>query len=303
MLGTAKPFLKWAGGKGQLIEELWCRCPPEFQLYYEPFCGGAALFYELYNQGDIAGTKEKLHQGQLTGWAHLSDINSELVLTYKAVRDNVEDVIFWLENVYATDMSEDFYYQVRETDPTILSLAERAARMIYLNRRGFNGLYRVNKEGKFNVPVGEFKKPPKILDKDRLHEASTALCFASIDCCHYGAVLDRAKAGDFVYFDPPYIPLSETSNFVSFTKDGFSDDDHRVLAEVARELKNKGVYVMISNSDTPLARELYKDFFIQNVRARRNINSRGTGRGPITELVITGYMHEVEDEFRPTLQV
>lgn len=284
----AQPFLKWAGGKTQLLDDLLVRIPKKFNEYHEPFLGGGALFFELFNIGRMG---EK--QGHIFA-ASLNDINRDLVDAYRSIRSEVEEVIFWLENVY-NRYEANFYYEVRERDPaTIPDRAERTARLIYLNKTCYNGLYRVNRSGKFNVPFGRYVNPT-ICNADVLRMASLALQETCLFCEDFGSVVMRnAQEGDFVYFDPPYIPVTEES-FTHFTADGFSDTDHAVLAEVARTLKKRGVYVMVSNSDTPFARQLYKDFKIQRVFAKRAINSSGGSRGPVGELIITSYEHGVAE--------
>lgn len=269
-----RPFLKWAGGKTQLLDALMTRLPPTFHAYHEPFLGGGALFFALYRAG-------RLHD------AFLSDTNAELIDTYIAIRDQVEAVIALLEG-YPHDKA--FYYQLRARDPWHLSLPERAARMIYLNKTGYNGLYRVNRRGQFNVPFGRYKSP-RYLDPDNLRAVARALQHATLRCQPFEGVLEAARPGDFVYFDPPYAPLSRTAHFTAYQAHGFDAADQARLRDVCLALTDAGVQVMVSNSDVDLIRGLYDrpPFHIHRVQARRNINSKATARGKVTELIITNY--------------
>lgn len=278
-----RPFLKWAGGKTQLTDSLLERMPIYFYTYHEPFVGSGALFFRLYRDQKIKH-------------AILSDINAELVDTYIAIRDHVGDVIQLLSNF---PHDEKFYYQIRETDPWSVSISERAARMIYLNKTGYNGLYRVNRQGKFNVPFGQYKSP-KYLDKENLLAVSRALENVEILCTSFDTVIERAKPGDWVYFDPPYVPLSQTSNFTSYHANGFGLTDQERLRDICIELSRNNVYITLSNSDTAIIRSLYNypNFAIDEVLANRAINCNGEKRGKITELVITNYPVEKAVQLR-----
>ena len=269
-----RPFLKWAGGKRQLLPELFARLPDCFAAYHEPHVGSGVLFFELASRGALPQ-------------AYLSDVNPSLIDTYVAVRDQVEDVIAVLKK-HQRKHDQDYYYLVRAIDPSRLSLAGRAARIIYLNKTCYNGLYRENKSGQFNVPFGRYKNPT-ICDAVNLRAVSRALQGADIARRNYDSVRDWAKPGDFVYFDPPYHPLSATSSFTAYDRKGFSEDDQRGLRDVFGELAQRGVHVMLSNSDTPLIRELYAGFNIGRVYASRSINSKGNRRGKIAELIIRSY--------------
>jgi DNA adenine methylase len=269
-----KPFLKWAGGKTQLADALLARTPPAFSSYHEPFVGSGALFFRLYREGKIRH-------------AVLSDINPELIDTYLAIRDQPEAVINLLKEF---PYEESFYYQLRDRDPWALSLTERAARMIYLNKTGYNGLYRVNRQGRFNVPFGRYKSP-RYADPDNLLAVSHALQGVEIYCAPFESVLTRAQAGDWVYFDPPYMPISETSHFTAYYADGFALEDQTRLRDACLRLTEMGVYVMVSNSDSPTIRDLYGRpcFAVDTVFANRAINSKSARRGKIAELVIVNY--------------
>ena len=258
----------------QLVDELAKRAPVQFQVYHEPFLGGGAFFFHLYRLGRIRR-------------AVLSDINAELIATYEAIRDRVEEVIHLLGEF---PYDRDFYYSLRARDPWQLSPAERAARMIYLNKTGYNGLYRVNRQGRFNVPFGRYKSP-KYYDPENLRAVAIALRGVQLVCASFETVLERATKGDFVYLDPPYVPLSATANFTEYHATGFDLTSHRMLRDVALNLDGRGVYVLVSNSDTQLVRELYNAacFHIDVVWAGRAINCNGRNRGKVSEAIITNY--------------
>lgn len=273
-LPVPRPFLKWAGGKTQLADALLERRPPRFHTYHEPFVGSGAIFFRLYRE-------------KLIRHAVLSDINAELIDTYLAIRDHVKDVISILSEF---PYSKEFYYEIRRKDPWALSLPERAARMIYLNKTGYNGLYRVNRRGQFNVPFGRYKSP-RYLDPENLLAVSWALQNVEILCAPFESVIERARPGDWVYFDPPYVPLSQTASFTSYHANGFGLRDQERLRDVCIQLTQMNVYVMVSNSDTIIVRSLYQPphFVIDEVLANRAINCNGAKRGKIRELVITNY--------------
>jgi len=214
--------------------------------------------------------------------AFLSDVNAELVNCYEAVRDDVHGVIRALRgHVYESD----HYYEVRALKPADLPPAERAARTIFLNKTGYNGLYRVNRSGQFNVPFGRMTKP-LFCDVENLQACSRALAGVSITHGDFAEATKRAKKGDFVYFDPPYVPLSPTSDFTAYIPGGFGEAEQRKLAKVFAKLADRGVHVMLSNSDTPLVRELYADFEINVVYASRSVNSNAARRGKLAEVVV-----------------
>lgn len=273
MIGPApRPILKWVGGKTQLLEQMKPLMPKRWSRYFEPFVGGAAVFFDLRSQRPNMP-------------AFLSDVNAELVNCYTAVRDDVEAVIGALgAHVYESE----HYYNVRALKPDDLPPAERAARTIFLNKTGYNGLYRVNRSGQFNVPFGRFTKP-LFCDVDNLRACSRALRGVSIAHGDFSNVLDLAKKGDFVYFDPPYVPLSPTSDFTAYIPGGFGEAEQRKLAEVFAKLARRGVHVMLSNSDTKLVRDLYADFDIQVVYASRSVNSKASGRGKLAEVVVRSH--------------
>ena len=261
----ARPFLKWAGGKTQLLTHILPWFPDHFNRYFEPFVGGGAVFFAVQPRK-----------------AFLSDVNPNLVDAYLAIRDDVDGVIRHLKRHSAT---EEHFYKVRAQDPAKLSRLQRAARMIFLNRTCFNGLYRVNKSGKFNVPFGKYSNP-RICNVENLERVSESLQGTDI---RLSSVFDsalRARKGDLVYFDPPYVPLTPTASFTSYTAGGFGQADQVRLAEMFGRLARRGVHVVLSNSDTPLVRDLYKHFHTERVYARRAINSRATGRGRVAEVIV-----------------
>lgn len=276
-LKTPRPFLKWAGGKTQLVKQLLKRTPDSFKNYYEPFVGGGAFFFALYREGKISK-------------ATISDLNSELIKTYIAIRDQVEDVIKVLSD-YPHD--KKFFLDKRKELPENLDPPKLAARMIYLNKTCYNGLYRVNRQGQFNAPFGSYKNP-KICDADNLRAVSEALQNVKIKQASFEDVLKLAKKNDLVYFDPPYEPLSKTANFTSYQPDGFKQKAQEELQKLCHKLSKKNVQFMLSNSSAELIKELYCDngFFVDEVKAIRAINSNPKRRGKLTELIVTNYEWE-----------
>jgi DNA adenine methylase len=268
---VAQPFLKWAGSKRYLLPEILPRLPAKINTYYEPFIGGGALFFAL-------AALERFKN------AILSDTNDELIRTYLGVANYLGGVI---SRLLELKYDETEYYKIRALDPTHLEPADLAARFIYLNRTGFNGLYRVNKAGKFNVPFGRYTNPT-ICDEGNLRAVAAVLRRYLITACDFEHVVQTAKQGDAVYFDPPYVPVSATSNFTAYGKDGFGPNEQTCLRDVAKRLIGRDVHVLLSNSDTPFVRELYKDFKIEEVRVPRRINSKGGKRGDVGELLISG---------------
>ena len=269
---AAAPIVKWAGGKSRLLDELTARSPRRFRRYFEPFLGGAALYFRLAPRFGV-----------------LSDCNADLINMYRCVAWNVEAVIRRLAR-HRDDHTEAHYYKMRErwnTDGQLAADVDRAAAFIYLNKTCYNGLWRVNSRGKFNVPVGRYDEP-SIFDPVAMRAASKLLQRAEIAPGHFADAAETARAGDFIYFDPPYHPLSETANFTSYTAGSFGPDDQRELAAIARALVRRGCSVMVSNSDTAFIRDLYKGFRIDEVDCSRAINSKASARGPQRELIILG---------------
>jgi DNA adenine methylase len=263
----AKPFVKWVGGKRQLLADIAEINPWKATrgTYHEPFLGGGAVFFHLRPQKAV-----------------LTDSNERLIRTYRGIKKDVEGVIRLLRSY---PHQKRFYLEMRSRDIDAESDTEVAAWFIYLNRTGYNGLYRVNSRNIFNVPFGDYKKPT-ICDADTLRACSRALRGAKIEARDFANVLDRAKPHDFVYFDPPYIPLTATSSFTDYTSEGFSDAEQVRLRDVALELKKRGVSVLLSNSSAPRVYDLYSRFRCVEVDARRSVNCKPNGRGRIPELVI-----------------
>lgn len=274
---NAKPFLKWAGGKQQLLSQLEPFFPNAFERYFEPFVGGGAVFFHLWNTYRVPEN------------VFLLDNNDELINAYRVVRDDLDELLDIL-SMHQRNHCAQYYYRIRNLDrgEVTLSRVERAARTIYLNRTCYNGLYRVNSKGQFNVPMGSYKNPI-ILDRDTLTAASIALQGVHIETRDFRVVVEMGQAGDFFYFDPPYHPLSKTASFTSYTASSFSEQDQRDLADVFARLTAKGCLCMLSNSHTPFILELYRGFRIETVRAIRAINSDANGRGKIEEVVILNY--------------
>lgn len=267
-----RPFIKWAGGKTQLLESFQPLYPRRVERYIEAFLGGGAVYFQVK---------------AMLGPTHavLCDNNAELIETFTAVRDHVGEVIKVLRR-HKEKHSQEHFYEVRGQQPT--APTARAARLIYLNKTCFNGLYRVNSRGLFNVPFGKYKNP-KILDEEALRAVSHFLSGADLRVHDFRRLPEIAQAGDFIYFDPPYHPVSQTAKFTSYTSDSFGEEDQRALAQVYAQLHERGCQLMLSNSDTPLVHELYAPFRIHPLSARRSINSRKEGRGPVGEVVVCNY--------------
>ena len=273
-----KPFVKWVGGKRQLLAQfrrLNLYPPEKFDIgtgrYFEPFVGGGAVFFDLLPE---------------TGY--LSDLNKELVTTYNVIKNNVESLIASLKK-HKTD--KEYFLKIRAQDPNKLEKLKVASRFIFLNRTCFNGMYRVNSKGGFNVPFGKYANP-LICDKDNLRKVSKALQNIEIKHQDYKEVLKKAKKGDFIYFDPPYYPVSKTASFTSYTAESFLDKEQTELKDTVVELNKRGCFVMLSNSDTPFINKIYsglKGIRITKVEAGRAINSDASKRGKITEVLITNY--------------
>lgn len=268
-----KPILKWVGGKRQLMPEILANKPSTFNNYIEPFFGGGAVLFELKPKNAIIG-----------------DINKELINLYNVIKNNPNELIKELKT-YKNDST--FYYEIREKDRTkdyeSLSNIKKAARMIYLNKTCFNGLYRVNSKGQNNVPFGNYKNP-LICDEETIKDLSEFFNKNKIEIFNqsFEKTMDLAKPGDFVYLDPPYDPVNDTS-FTSYSETGFTKEDQKRLRDKCNELHKKGVKFMLSNSDTEYIKKLYKDYNISIVTAKRNVNSKADGRGAVNEVIITNY--------------
>ncbi len=270
----ALPFLKWVGGKRQLIPVIQVEFPTVYKTFYEGFTGGAALTFEMCPPSCV-----------------LNDFNSELTTCYRVIKKNPRPLMERLRELATHEDRTKLYYKLRAIDPNTLDDVEKAARMIYLNKNGFNGLYRVNKNGKFNVPVGKFKTPPSLFDEENMLACHDVLQRATILTGDFEAACSTATEGDLVYFDPPYVPLNPTSAFTSYTADGFGKKEQERLAALVKTLYQRRVSVVVSNSDTPLVRELYSDFEIKTVQAKRSINSKAKLRGAVPEVLVVGVYH------------
>jgi DNA adenine methylase len=266
-----QPVIKWAGGKRQMLASYQAFFPAGFNTYHEPFLGGGAVFFHLS-----------------PAVAYLSDYNDELINMYCMIQTEVDRLI---EDLSRHVNDEEYFYRIRAADVRKLSAVERASRLIYLNKTCFNGLYRVNRKGAFNVPFGRYKRP-KILDAELLLAAHKALQGANIFRGDFAVVLDNARPGDLVYFDPPYFPLSRTSSFTDFTDRSFGPREQEKLADIFQQLDRRGCLVMLSNSDTPFIRDLYRQYAPGTITltANRSINSRGDRRGPVGELLVCSWM-------------
>lgn len=264
---SIKPFLKWAGGKTQLLPELIKYIPNEYNKYIEPFIGGGALYFHLNPEEAV-----------------IADLNYELIITYKTIKQSVEEVISLLKT-FKND--EDFFYDMRSKDPERLSNIERTARLLYLNKTCFNGLYRVNKKGQFNVPYGNHSG--KFFDSEILRDASEFLQKTRIEFADYLETLRKyAKKGDFVFLDPPYYPVGKYGDFKRYTKEFFYHDDQLALKEEFDRLVNLGCHVILTNSDHPVIMELYKDYEIKSIETKRMINSDPKNRTGVDIIVIGG---------------
>jgi len=275
------PFVKWAGGKSQLLSELDSMIPSEFNRYFEPFLGGGAMFFHLISSKNIRFT------------AYLSDINKDLITAYKVVRNDVGELIELLKKHQGEYNKNPFeyYYKLRDEIKPVTDI-DRTARFIALNKTCFNGLYRVNRSGIFNVPMGRYKNP-LICDSHNLENISKALRYsrASIRVSDYKNALVEAEEDDFIYLDPPYHPTSSTANFTSYSDNGFGDDNQLELSKIFVKLDDAKCKVLLSNSDTPFIRKLYSDFssHIKEIHVSRLINCKASRRIGHKELLISNY--------------
>lgn len=267
-------FLKWAGGKKQLLPQFRSLFPRNITTYIEPFLGSGAVFFYIKKHYNIKN-------------AILSDINEELTTCFKVVRDNPDALIKLLKK-YRVTHNKEFYYKMRLLNPNSLSDLEKAARLIYLNKTCFNGLYRVNSKGEFNVPMGSYKNSD-IVSENKISRASLLLKKTVIKSMPFSKIEALAKSGDFIYFDPPYFPISKTSAFTSYTRTSFMEKEQLELAELFKRLDKKGCLLMLSNSNSDFILYLYKGFKIKLVDAKRVINCDATKRGKIKEIVVTNY--------------
>ncbi len=272
-----QPFVKWAGGKSQLIPRISNYIPHHFDRYFEPFLGGGALFFHLRPERSI-----------------VSDANVELINAYKVIRDRLDSLIEALGTLQRKQVSQSLYEFYRRLNPEKLSPVDRAVRFIFLNKTCFNGLYRVNSQGRFNVPFGKYSRMPTLFESTNLVQVRKLMMRADVMCAGYEIALDRVHNGDFAYIDPPYSPEPGSSNFTSYTKESFSEIDQKRLATKFKELDRRGCLLMLSNSDTPLVNDLYSKYYKHKVRADRMINCVGSERTGYHELLITNFQSPVE---------
>ena len=274
-----KPFVKWVGGKRQLMQDLENNFPKQFSTYHEPFLGGGAVMFNLLTK-----------KPQLS--CNVSDFNSDLILAYVTIRDKLEKLIESLENHSKNyhKNSTEYYYEIRKQEPK--QQIEKVSRLLFLNKTCFNGLYRVNKKGQFNVPLGRYTNP-NIVNKENLTAVSKILQSKKIkiSCRDFEAVLGDAKKGDLVYFDPPYQPVSSTANFTSYTHRDFTEEDLERLAKLADQLHSKGCYVLLSNSNSKTVKDFFskKHWKISSINVNRAINSNAQKRTGHKEIIIKNY--------------
>lgn len=269
-----KPIVKWAGGKSKLLGELLPRVPQGIRTYYEPFFGGGALFVALAS-----------HKPKAMKKAVIADRNPDLVACYKAIRDNVDGLIRELGHYH---YDHDLFYATRARDVSTANDVVRGARLLFLNHTCFNGLWRVNSKGEFNVPFGRYTNP-KICNEPLLRGWHGVLQGVTIQAVDFATITKKAKEGDFVYFDPPYMPVSRTANFASYGAGGFGDTEQTRLRDEFARLAKCGTNAVLSNADTPASRALYKDFSCFVVKASRRINSNIKKRGDASELIVTNW--------------
>ena len=273
LLAPPKPFIKWVGGKRQLMNEIKANMPREFNNYFEAFVGGGAVLFELKKENSF-----------------INDYNPELTNLYEIIKTKPKEL---LRDLKKHKNTEEYYYAMRALDRNPiqyrkLSKVKKASRFIYLNKTGFNGLYRVNKQGQNNVPFGRHKGP-KLADKDNIMACSKLLQTATITTGDFENIRTNVKKGDFVYFDPPYVPLNATSSFTAYTDKGFDDDMQFRLKELCDYIDSIGAYFMLSNSYTDFILDLYQDYTIKTVNANRAINCKGSNRGKVKEVLVINY--------------
>jgi len=274
-----KPVIKWVGGKRQLLSELKKYMPKEFNTYFEPFIGGGALFFDL-----------KIEK------SFINDYNSELTNLYEIIKNKPHELI---KDLKKHENNSEYFYKTRELDRTPssyqrLSKVKKASRFIYLNKTGFNGLYRVNRKGQFNVPFGKYKNP-NYADDNNILDCSKLLQETTILNGDFENIKKFIQRGDFVYFDPPYVPISDTSNFTGYTDKGFDEDMQFRLKELCDYIHYIGAYFMLSNSYTSYIKELYQDYNLITVQANRALNCKANGRGKINEYLVINYSVNEEE--------
>lgn len=279
---TAKPFVKWVGGKGKLIPDLENFFPKKFNNYFEPFVGGGALFFYLTQSRSIPS-------------ASINDINPKLIITYNEIKNNPKKLILLLKKIelkykkLSQEKQKIFFYEIRgKYNKNNLDKLNTTAYLIFLNKTCFNGMYRENSKGEYNIPFGD-QKNPTICDEENILAVSKCLKNTEITNLSFEKAVNKCKKGDFVYFDPPYYPINTTSNFTGYSKSTFGQKQQEKLADVFKKLAKRGCFVMLSNSNTTFIKDLYKNFHINYLDAARSINSKGSKRGKIKEIVVTNY--------------
>ena len=280
----AKPFIKWVGGKGKLVPELEKYFPKKFNRYFEPFVGGGALFYEVIKKNNIV-------------FSSINDINKKLIITYKQIQQDPKKIISLLKNIeneykkLSLEEQKEYFYKIRKKyNEESLDNITIAVYLIFLNKTCFNGMYRENSKGGYNIPFGD-QKNPTICDEKNILAVSKCLKNTEINNLSFEEAVEKCKKGDFIYFDPPYYPISATSSFTSYSKNSFGPREQEKLRDVFIKLAKKGCFVMLSNSNTDFIREIYKEYkdYFKYVYATRSINSNGNKRGKILEIAITNY--------------
>lgn len=280
---SAKPFIKWVGGKGKLISELEKYFPKKINRYYEPFVGGGALFFYLQQTRNIS-------------YSQINDINHKLITAYNQIQRNPKKLILFLKKIeidykkLSLEEQREYFYKKREFyNKENLDKLTTAAHLIFLNKTCFNGMYRENSKGEYNIPFGD-QKNPNICDEENVMAVSKSLKNTKITSLPFEESIIDCQKGDFIYFDPPYYPINVTSNFTSYSKNSFGPKEQEKLRDVFVDLAKKGCNVMLSNSNTEFIISLYKDFNINEVYAARSINSKASKRGKIKEIVVTNYI-------------
>ena len=271
----AAPFLKWAGGKRALLSKLLRYVPRDIDTYYEPFIGGGALFFALAAEVNSRRFRQ----------AVLADTNDELISCYQTIKKDPEGVLAALESHRA---GEAYYYDVRAQDPASLSDEQRAARTIFLNRNGYNGLFRVNQSGQFNVPFGKYATV-RTVKAEAVKAVSAVLRDVKLQVCDFSTCVAKATPRDFVYFDPPYVPVSPTASFTAYARGGFGEAQQQALADLLRGEGRGGIRALLSNSDCPTSRRLYEELPLTRVKVARPINSVAARRGTVSELLVRSF--------------
>ncbi len=268
-ISDVKPFVKWAGGKRKLVKKFSHLVPNSYETYFEPFVGGGAVFFYLNPKK-----------------ATLNDLNDELINVYRVIKNKPDDLMKELDKLQPNVNSKDFYYELRSTE--VKNRAKKAARTIYLNKTGFNGMYRVNSKGKFNIPFGDMKNV-KLYSEENILSCSEYLQRADLISGDYSKLIEKIGCEDFVYLDPPYVPISDTAHFTSYTKDKFGVKEQEKLAEFCKKIDEKGGYFLLSNSDTAFCRDLYSNYNITTIKASRSIAAKGASRKAVSEVIVSNY--------------